>query len=261
MTDETTKRWIRCEADERAVRAGYRFDEERGQFVVDWMHDYLVLYEGEWAGYPFECRDWQYEATMRLFGWVGHSERWGREIRRFRKAGVWIPKKNKKSPTLAAWALYMLCGDGEQGQKVFIGAKDGTQVRENVSLHIFEMVKQSPILVDECKLNMNKMSVAHLPTKSILMPLSSSNVRTQKSKEGLNGSVFIDETHVVDREFIGRISRAGISRSEPLHVEVSTAGDDPDSYGKERFDYGLKVESGRSTIRTRCLSATAPPRT
>lgn len=244
MTDETTKRWIRCEADERAVRAGYRFDEERGQFVVDWMHDYLVLYEGEWAGYPFECRDWQYEATMRLFGWVGHSERWGREIRRFRKAGVWIPKKNKKSPTLAAWALYMLCGDGEQGQKVFIGAKDGTQVRENVSLHIFEMVKQSPILVDECKLNMNKMSVAHLPTKSILMPLSSSNVRTQKSKEGLNGSVFIDETHVVDREFIGRISRAGISRSEPLHVEVSTAGDDPDSYGKERFDYGLKVESG-----------------
>jgi len=29
-----------------------------------------------------------------------------------------------------------------------------------------------------------------------------------------------------------------------LHVEVSTAGDDPDSYGKERFDYGQKIERG-----------------
>ena len=244
MADTVTKRWIRGRPDERAARAGYRFDEERGQYAVYWMRKYLMLYEGECAGQPFECHDWQYEATMRLFGWVRQSERWGREIRRFRKGSFWVAKKNKKSPTLAAWALYTLCGDGEHGQKVFIAAKDGMQVRENVSLHIFEMIKQSPILRDECRLNLNRMSVEHIPTRSFLLPLSSSNVRTQKSKEGLNGSVFKDETHVVDREFVGRLSRMGISRSEPLDVEVSTAGDDPDSYGKERFDYGMRMEAG-----------------
>ena len=245
MTDQITKSWIRCEADERAVAAGYRFDEERGRYVVDWMRDYLRLYEGEWAGQPFECYDWQLEATMRLFSWCRYEERWDREVRRFKKASIWVPKKNKKSPTLAAWALHMLTGDGEQGQKIFLGAVDGTQIRENVSLHIFEMVRQSPVLMSECTLNKNKMSVFHNPTRSLLMPLSSSNVRSQVSKEGINGSVFIDETHVVDREFMGRISRAGISRSEPLHVEVSTAGDNPDSYGKERYDYGKLVESGK----------------
>jgi phage terminase large subunit-like protein len=35
---------------------------------------------------------------------------------------------------------------------------------------------------------------------------------------------------------------AGISRREPLHIEVSTAGNNPDSYGKEQFDNALKVE-------------------
>jgi hypothetical protein len=58
--------------------------------------------------------------------------------------------------------------------------------------------------------------------------------------------VLIDETHVVDREFVRRISRAGISRSEPLQIEVSTAGNNPDGYGKERFDYGPRSSGARS---------------
>jgi phage terminase large subunit-like protein len=242
--DALTKRWIRNEADARAAAAGCRFDESRGQFVVDWLEQCLVLYEGECAGQPFICHDWQYEATMRLFGWVRHSERWNREIRRFRQASIWIPKKNKKSPTLAGWALYMLAGDGEPGQKVFLAAKDGNQARQIAGKHAVEMVLASPLLSRECSINRVHMSVTHERTRSVLMPLSSSNERTQQSKEGLNGSIFCDEVHVVDRAFMSRITRAGISRSEPLHVEVSTAGNNPDCYGKERYDYGKLVEAG-----------------
>jgi phage terminase large subunit-like protein len=60
----------------------------------------------------------------------------------------------------------------------------------------------------------------------------------------LNGSVLIDETHVVDRPFVKRISRAGISRSEALFAEFSTAGNNPEGYGKERFDYAADVLKG-----------------
>jgi phage terminase large subunit-like protein len=188
--------------------------------------------------------DWQYECTMRLFGWVRWSEKWQREVRRFRAASVWVAKKNKKSPTLAAWGFYLLAGDGEPGQKVFLGAKDGMQARKIAGEHIVAMLEQSEALSAECTLNRNTMRVTHRPTRSWLEPLSSSNSRTQESKEGLNGSVLIDEVHVVDRDFVRRIDRAGISRSEPLHIEVSTAGNNPDSYGKERFDYALRVERG-----------------
>lgn len=245
--DKVTREWIRNESDEKAARNGCRFDPERGQFVIDWAKQYLKLYEGDAAGQPLIARDWQIEATMRLFSWVKHSERWGREVRRFREASIWVPKKNKKSPTLAWWGLYLLMGDGEQGQKVFLGAKDGMQAREIAGKHAIEMLMASDVLMAECSINKSLMQITHEPTRSILKPLSSGNARHQQSKEGINGSVLIDETHVVDQDFISRISRAGISRSEPLRVEVSTAGKDPDCYGKKRFDYGMQVESGNFT--------------
>ena len=240
-----TKRWIRNRSDEIAVENGCHFDESRGQFVVDWIEQNCKLYEGEWAGSPMLLKDWAYEVTMRLFGWVKHSERWGREIRRFRQASVWVPKKNKKSPTLAAWGLYLLVGDGEPGQKVYFGAKDGAQAREIAGKHAIEMVQASDELSLECSINRSLMQITHEDTRSILKPISSADSKSQKAKEGLNGSILIDETHVVDEDFIGRVSRAGISRSEPLMIEVSTAGDDPESYGKKRYDYGKMVEAGQ----------------
>lgn len=246
-----------------------------------WIERYCRLYEGEWAGEPMRLRglhevpsdwtpaadfdekhftqratdhaagvcagkpaDWQFEFFMRCFGWQRDSARWKRPVRRFRRASVWIAKKNKKSPTLAALGLELTAGDGEQGQKVFVGAKDGSQARDNVGEHVRAMLEQSPELLSECAFNLSKMRLTHLPSRSFLQPLSSSNVRTQKSKEGLNGSVLVDETHVVDREFIARVDRAGISRAEPLHAEFSTAGDNPDSYGKEQFDYACKIAAG-----------------
>lgn len=192
-------------------------------------------------GHPI---DWQYDCLMRLFGWVRWSEKWNREIRRFRKGTIFVPKKNKKSPTLAAIGHYLLSGDGEPGQKVFFAAKDGTQARKIAGEHAKQMLLRSPELLDECGINESTLRITHRPTTSWMEPLSSSNKRTQESKEGLNGCVLIDETHVVDRDFVRRLSRAGISRSEPLHLEVSTAGNNPDGYGRERFDYARSVESG-----------------
>ncbi len=257
--DATTKRWIRNASDEKAVAAGHWFDEERGQFVVDWMASYLCLYEGEYAGQPFECRDWQYDTTMRMFGWVHPSTRWKRNVRRFTRVGLWAGKKNKKSPTLAAWALYLLAGDSEQGQRVFLAAKDGTQAREIAGTHAIEMVRSSPALNRECKINRNLSRITHLPTRSFLQPLSSANAATTKAKEGINGSVLVDETHVVDRSFMRRIERAGISRSEPLHIEASTVGDSPDTYGKEQYDYGKQVEAGLTDdLRTLFICHEAP---
>jgi len=292
MTDDITTSWIRNESDERAARAGYRFDVERAAYTAWWIERYCRLYEGDWAGEPLILRgawdfdwhlpiwepfyrpdgrtlaeggklsleraaaysecfaagdpvDWQYEVTMRAFGWVKHSPRWKREVRRFRKAGIFVAKKNKKSPTLAAWGHYLLSGDGEAGQKVFLAAKDGAQARGIAGKHAVEMVFASSELSACCRINRSEMSITHESSRSVMRPLSSGNESIQKAKEGLNGSVLIDETHVVDHEYAHRINRAGISRSEPMHAEFSTSGSDNCSYGKEQFDYGHDVLAGR----------------
>lgn len=237
--------------------------------LFDWDGDY-----GGWSGKDIcieratrhiECVaaghqiDWQYDCTMRVFGWEKWSDHWNQWIRRFRRSKIYVPKKSKKSPTLASWGMYLECGDGEPGQHVYFAAKDGAQARDNVGQHAVEMRAQSPELMDETTLNLAKLQITHEPTRSTLKPLSSSNVRTQKSKEGLNGSVLIDETHVVDRPFVNRISRAGISRKEPLHGEFSTAGDDPDSYGKEEFDLCERILSGETEAQDTFAAIYAAP--
>ena len=282
MTDTITQLWIRNPSDKIAVSNGCWFDVARGAWAVWWIERYCCLYEGEWAGENMLLRsgcaevdrqilddwqdggeqmsiarasryaqwieegntgDWQYECFMRLFGWVKHSKRWDRTVRRFTAASIWIPKKQKKSPSLAAMGVYLICGDGESGAKCFGGAKDGNQAGIAMA-HAIAMIEQSPELSSECKINRNERSIEHLPTRSKYKPLSSANERTKTSKEGINGHILIDETHVVDRDFISIISRAGISRAEPLQLEVSTAGNNPEGYGKERQDYARKVITG-----------------
>jgi phage terminase large subunit-like protein len=280
-----TTDWTLNASDEKAVANGCWFDPLVGGYVVWWIERYCRLYEGDHAGEPMVLRglhsdaldtwpaadefdeaaaleraaayiagkrageacDWQYETIMRLFGWQRRTPRYDRPIRRFTRGGIWVPKKNKKSPTLAAVGLYLLCGDGEPGQKVFFGAKDGAQAAEIAGKHAIEMVLASEELGAECEINKTEKRISHVTTRSSLKPMSSGDARTHKSKEGINGSVLIDETHVVDADFIAIIKRAGISRAEPFHLEFSTAGRNPDCYGKGEYDRGRRIESGSET--------------
>ena len=286
MIDEVSKSWIRNISDERAAANGCRFDVLRGAWSVFWIERYCKLYEGDgYAGEPlilWGCRqcdhsrfhamqefdedaaverarlhahcvaaghhiDWQYEFNMRCFSWIRHRAQFGKELRRFRRGSCWLPKKQKKSPTMAANSLYVFCGDGEPGQHVYLMAKDGAQSKKIAGEHAHQMLDQSPELRAECKPNMTTMGIFHPETRSRWEPLSSSNARTQQSKEGLNGSGFVDEAHVVDRAFINRTDRMGISRTEPLFLAFSTAGNNPDGWGHEEFEYAEKVIDGRIT--------------
>lgn len=233
----STIRWIRNSSDERAAQEGMRYHEKSGQFVVDWVQKHCILYEGAMANTPLICEDWQYEYFMQLFGWMRHSEEVGRWIRRFTHAGVWIAKKNAKSPTLAATGLYTFVGDGEQGQHCYSIARDGKQAKI-AHTHVMEMVRNSPILSRECKIKLTDYTVHHRKSKSTYTIVCADN---SKSTEGFNGSLFVDETHVVDQEHMDRLKRAGISRTEPLHVEMSTAGNNSDGYGYNRYQYGVRV--------------------
>ena len=277
--DSLTKSWIRNEADAKAAANGYRFDIDRAAWPIWFIGRYCRLYEGSHAGEPLVLRgahsmpleasqdtwngggrdatvkmlneyskrfaagepvDWQLDVVARLFGWVKFSERWKEETRRFNKGAVFIGKKNKKSPTLAAIAVYLMCGDGEPGMKVFLCAKNLDQAKDIAGTHALNMISSSEELQRECEISVTKARINHMPTRSMLQPLSSGDTRSQKSKEGLNGSALIDEVHVVDTEFMARIVRMGASRKEPLILSFSTAGSDLESFGYSEWLYGTE---------------------
>lgn len=192
MVNDLTRRWIRNASDERAAFNGCRFDEARAAHVVKFFEKFLRLYEGEFAGQRFVPQDWQADLLSRCFGWVARSEHWKREVRRFRKASIFVPKKNGKSPLGAGVGLYLLIGEGEQGQKVFSAAKDGQQAKI-MHQHAIKMVDLSPALSQHCRINRSTGRIAYLPTSSWYSILAGDNINSQ---EGLNGSVVIDEIHV-----------------------------------------------------------------
>lgn len=236
-------RWVRCRADELAIEAGMGFSVARAEYTCTWIEENCCLYEGEHAGEPIVLYPAQREYFMRLYGWVRWSEEWQQWIRRFTHTTFLAAKKNGKSPMAAAHNLYMLCVDGEQGQKVYQAAGNGEQAKI-AQMHAINMVKRSPSLADDCKINNTTLQITHLPTNSVLMILTGDDSRGAKTKEGLNGSVSYDEMHVVNRLIEERTSRAGISRKEPINAAFSTAGDDPSAVGAERFKYGRQVNSG-----------------
>lgn len=259
-TRAETLDWIRNPSDEAAYAAGMRFDPERAAFACGWMEDHCYLYEGEKAGTAIILLPCWRDFFSRLYGWVMFSPDWEGWIRRFNRASFWGAKKNGKTPNCSAHNLYLLCGDGEQGQKVYQGAMNGQQAAIPQK-HSMNMVRQSPMLSEDCKINNTTMQITHLPTNSSLTILSGDDERGAKAKEGLNGSVSYDEMHVVSRAVEERTSRAGISRREPINASFSTAGDDPSSVGYERCEYGRQVNSGaRNDLRFLHVEYSAPER-
>jgi phage terminase large subunit-like protein len=243
-TDRDTKDWIRTPADELAAKAGMRFDAERGQFACDWIESRCRLYEGDKAGELLELLPYQRDFFMRLFSWVRWSNKWDAWIRRFTHAGLWAAKKNGKSPGAAAFNLYMVSGDGEQGQKVYMMANGGQQARI-AQRHTVKMIQQMPAAERaDFKVNNTTLNIDHLPTNSLIEIVTGDDRRGADAKHGYNGSVTIDEMHVVNRVMMEAVGRAGLSRREPLQVSFSTAGTDPSSVGFERFQYGRQVNSG-----------------
>jgi phage terminase large subunit-like protein len=227
--------WIRDRQDVAAVlEGGCEFSPEAAQHAIDFFK-YLRHSKGEWAGQPFTLLDWQLDFTMRLFGWQRPDG-----TRRYRRAGLWVPKKNGKSTYAAAVELYLLVGDGEPGAEVYIAANDKGQAgiiyREAES-----MVRQSPDLIKRIQPVPSRKTMAYPGMRALLQALSAD----VKTKEGLNASaVVVDELHaMVARALWDALAYSGAARRQPLFLSVSTAGVyDETSIGWEQWEYARQVK-------------------
>jgi phage terminase large subunit-like protein len=136
--------WIRSEADERAVLAGYRFDIKPAERVRTFLSKFLRHSKGEFANRPFELLEWQWQDIVGpIFGWKRPDG-----TRRFRRGYIEVPKKNGKSCLFSGLSLYLLIGDKEPGAEIYSAAVD----RDQASIVFNEaanMVEASPHLLSK----------------------------------------------------------------------------------------------------------------
>lgn len=208
------------------ARSPYYFDQAVADAAVNFFPRFLCLVDGEWTGRPFRLSPWQAHDIGQIFGW--RHRKGGR--RRYRRARIWVPRKNGKTEQAAGLAHLLTIGDGEPGAQVYAHA-----LELNQSSIVFDkavrMVTLSPSL-----------SKLYEVTKTgLFCPNLMSSFRALSgeayAKHGLSPHANIgDEAHAWKNGKLHTFLIQGMgARRQPLDITISTAGEIK-TYGHELYE-------------------------
>lgn len=238
MSKRETAEWVRSPADQKAVENGCYFDAVEADRVRRFFSQFLHHSKGQkFAGKPFELQQWQWvNLVAPLYGWMRADG-----TRRYRRASVWVPKKQGKSTLAAGLILFGLVADREPGAEVYGAAADRIQAGV-IFAEVAAMVAQSPDLARRLAVNQTSRRIGYSAKHGFYQVLSRDSKR---SGHGVNSHLcVIDELHVVNRELYDTLRYAGAARRQPLLIEISTAGNDKTSLGYDRYLYAKRLIKG-----------------
>lgn len=203
--------------------AGYQWDEAAANAPVEFIEQ-LCRHPDERGGDPkhVELIEWQKERVLRpLFGWRRPDGRL-----RFRRAGIFVPKKNRKSSLMSQLAQYMATCHAP-AQDVFLAANDRLQARTMYRM-VRQSVEASPTLSKLLEVVDSRSIIRNRETGKEIRCLSSDSWRN----EGLNGSVILDEIHSFrSPDLVDALIYATRGTANGLVISISTAGSDRNGIG------------------------------
>lgn len=240
-------------------RTDLRFDEEEGNYFINFAEKYCNQWEGDWEGMPVSFEPWQKFIFQQLFGWI----RVKTGTRRFTKFYLQISKKNGKS-SMCAWlgVFHLFADERVKTPKVFTAANNEDQAKICVNMS-GRTVEASPDLNEyvtsgEVKLSTygkNITEVIHKGKNGFITALSKEGgdkkAKTSGGKHGINASLgLVDEFGMSpDHGASGSIATSMVSRRESLMAYLTTAGFNMEGpcYSELR-DQGIKTLEGSITM-------------
>lgn len=213
--------------------------EARALHVVGFFADVLVHTKGQWARTPFRLADWQRDdIIVPLFATVKWSEEFRRYVRQYRIAWIEVGRKNGKSELLAGIGLYLLCADDEEQAEVYGCARDRDQARKVFDV-AERMVKLSPGLSKRLKCYANPKRIVDVRSASVYELVAADAA----GNLGHNPhGILMDEVLAQRDGSLWTAMRTAMgARHQPLMVAATTAGDDPNSFGKAEHDEMVRI--------------------
>ena len=214
----------------------YIFDEKKANRPIEFIEKFCKHSKGrKFAGKPVKLELWQKAFISAIFGFV--DEETG--FRKYKKALLFIARKNGKSTLAAAIGLYMLTSDGEAGAECYSIATKKDQAKI-VWEEAKRMTKKSPVLLKRVKPLVTKLY--YEKQESVFMPLSSDS----NSLDGLNAYyVSADEVHAMkDKNIIDVTYDSMSSREQALFLETSTMGTVRESVFDDEYEYAKNIING-----------------
>ena len=178
---------------------------------------------------------WQKAFVSAIFGFIDNKTK----LRKYRKAILFVARKNGKSTLAAAIGLYMLLADGEAGAECYSIATKKDQAKILWS-EAKRMIKKSPILLKRVKPLIAELYYEE--EESVFKPLSSES----DTLDGLNASfVAADEVHAMkDKNLIDVTYDSMDSRDQPLFLETSTMGTIRENVFDSEYEYASNIING-----------------
>jgi phage terminase large subunit-like protein len=227
----------------------FYFDERLAAKVCNFFPLMLRHSIGEFAGFPFELEPWQAFGVWCLFGWKRDVD----NSRRFRKCYWSMARKNGKSSFAAGLAHYLAMADVDPatGKPEAVGQILLTATKKEQAKVVYSeadrMRLQSPTLKEKTDVRYETITYKH--NGSYIRMVSS-----DKPFDGLNPHcVVMDELHAWGehhRRFYDTMVTGSASRTQPLHLIITTAGDDKSYLWLDEYKYAKDVVLGNISDET-----------
>lgn len=193
----------------------YRFDDEAAVQAILFFPRYCRLSKGRGAGEPFVLAPWQaFDVIAPAFGWKCQDG-----SRRYRRASIWVPRKNGKTEMAAGIALMHLLCDGEYGGEGYALA-----VKEDQAKIVFNAARRMVLMNDELRRYVQafKGSLYCEDLFASFLPLGGKS----EGAHGMGPSFRIaDELHEYkDDRLVQFIDQGMGARTQPMGWDISTAG-------------------------------------
>lgn len=219
-------KWIKlaCERHLEDIRKAkgyhefpYYFDGDAAEKVCKFIQAFPHT-KGKWAsrGEKLTLEPWQCFFLCAIFGWKRHSDR----TRRYRKALLFVPRKNGKSALAAGIGLYMLAADGEYGSEVYSGATTEKQAWE-VFRPAKIMASKVPQFTEYFGVDVHASNISILDNGSRFEPIIGN------PGDGASPHcAIVDEYHEHQTDRLLDTMETGMgAREQPLMLMITTAGD------------------------------------
>lgn len=213
----------------------YIFDERKSLRCIHFIEKYCRQSKGIWNGKPLKLELFQKAFLQALFGFVDKDT----GLRKYKKAVLFVARKNGKSVFDSGIALYMLTKDGEGGAEIYSVATKKEQAKI-VWEESKKMVKKSPALAKRIRCLIG--GIYYDDNDSSFRALSSDS----NSLDGLNAHLVIaDEVHAwKDKNLLDVTYDSMGARTQPIYLETSTMGTVRENVFDIEYEYDSQVIDG-----------------
>lgn len=223
---------------------GCWFEDGEAEFYLEYIEKCCTHIEGALAKKPFVLEPWQRAIVANLFGWY-YRDSLGRPARRYNKCLIYVPRKNGKTPLVAAIHNVMYFDEvvaPEVGQINNLAASSRDQATK-LYRHIVGMINNEPRWAKRCQQYATTRSITKGDnTVTKVIPAD------EKSAHGDNPYFqAIDELHTQPDPRLYEAmttAMASANRINQLLIMLTTADYGRPSVCNSEYAYACKVRDG-----------------